>query len=276
MKYLKLIMLVMTLQLLTASCTTGYQLAQQYVVEQDQIHVLVIPPEVVYMDFFPAHPDSVPPDTFFALEQGQFLHQVNDSLVIRNYLETLTYELNRLGITVYLPGSEEAFYELDSPAHIFSVAQMQLMEFVDQKQERTMVNGSLYEASVDITTLVQNTWFEYQGLHAPESQMQVLFSMQYRSDLIKGWFDYRNQQVSYEYVPYRLTIDDVYDLAATAAGQHAQYIFDYLMNRYIRNNLSSPPDDLPYFQYDRERHAIQPAYDNRFIIIPPEEQPDQE
>lgn len=278
MKFYKQILMVIIWLLLITSCTTGVNLAQQYVVEQDEINVLVLPPDALIKDYFPVHPDSIPIDSFFALEEGLFLYQVEDSLVVRFFMETLISELNYFGIKVFTSENQDSFYQLDSNAHVFSVAQLQLMEFVDQKQEHTVIEGLVYEAEVDVTTLVQNTWFEYQNFLQPENDIQVLFSMQYRSDYIEGWFnvDWRTGEVSYEYVPYRLTLDDVYDLAATAAQQHAQYIFDFLMNQYIRENLSGPDDDLQYYQYDRERHMIQPAYDDRFYVITPDEQVDQE
>lgn len=278
MKFSSQILVIIAGLFLIASCTTGVNLAQQYVVEQDEINVLVLPPQGLIKQYYPAHPDSIPSDTVYPLEEGLFLHQVEDSLVIRFYMQTLIRELNLFGIKVFTASNSDSFYQLDSNAHVFSVAQLQLMEFVDQKQEQTIIEGRVYEAEVDITTLVQDTWFEYQPYQQPETDTQVLFSMQYRSDHIEGWFnvDWRTAEVSYEYVPYRLTLDDVYDLAATAAQQHGQYIFDYLMNQDIQESLSKPDDDLEYYQYNRERHVIQPAGENRFIVIPSPQQPDQQ
>lgn len=274
MKFSSHILLVIAGLFLISSCTTGVHLAQQYVVGQDDINVLIIPPQGLIKNYYPAHPDSISSDTLYPLEEGQFLYQVEDSLLIRFYMETLTRELNYFGIKTFTSSNSDSFYQLDSNAHIFSVAQMQLMEFVDQNQEHTIIEGLLHEAEVDVTTLVQDTWFEYQNDQQPENEIQVLFSMQYRSDHIEGWFnvDWSTDEVSYEYVSYRLTLDDVYDLAATAAQQHGQYIFDYLMNQYIRKSLSKPDDDLEYYQYDRERHVIQPANENRFLVIPSQEQ----
>lgn len=260
--------------LLAASCATERSLAKRFVTDETSVNILILPPTGLIKSYYPINPDSLPQGTDqYNLEDGQFLHLVEDSLIIRYFIETLSQELEEFDVRVFLNDEIDSFFKLDTNAFIFSIAQIQLMEYPDEKIDYTMIDTTVYEADMEIATLVFNTWFEYTELNHPERPMEVLFSMQHRSDYIDGRFrkNWLTGEVTYEFRPYRLTIDDVYDLTWVAGRQNAQYIFDFLLNQYVSDNISKNIDRLEYFQYDRERHVIRRAYNEKFYRYPPEE-----
>lgn len=274
------LLLSLFLLMLAVSCRTDRSLAWQFVSQTPQVHVLIVPPEDLIRSFFPQHPDEIPADSLveWQLEDSQLLYQVEDSLFLDFFMQALLEELREFEVQVYSLQEIDAFFEQDSRAHIFRVAQVQLMEYPDTVVDQVMVNSTLHESRLEITTLVVNSWFEYSRLQEPAVPLDVLFSMQHRSDYISGRFrrNWRTGEVTYQYRPYLLTLDDAYDLAYNAAWQSAQYIYDYLLNTYILEQTPAGRRPAEYFTYDRFTGQVLPANGNHFISLSPGENENQE
>jgi hypothetical protein len=263
-----------------SSCSVERRLARQFITSEADLNVLILPPPGLIKNYYPIHPDSIPDDEriTFDLEDSRFLQYVEDSLLIRYFVQSLTEELQRFDVKVFTPEQIDTFFQLDTNAFVFSIAQLEVMEYLDEMQDYVIMDTVVFEAGLPITTLVQNNWFEYSEVNRTDRPLMVLFSMQHRSDYIEGRFrrNWLTGEVRYEYRPYRLTLDDVYDLAWFSAQQNAQYIFDWLMNQYIRDNHPRPRETLTYYQYDRFRHTIRRAYNEKFYVFPTTEAAEEE
>ena len=270
MRFLKGISLIV-LAVFLASCSSQRKLAAEFVTGQGEIHVLLLPPPVIQKKYFPVHPDSLGAREVdpYDLEGSQFIKEVEDSVLVKLFMGSLEQNLKAFDVKVYGPSDLEAFLKLDSSAYVFSVAQLELMEYLQQDLKYAMLDTTIYEVAFDQVNLVQSQWFEFTELNHPEQPMQVLYSAQYTGDVFEGNFRHNilTGEMYYEFQPYRIGFGDVYQLSGFAGEKNAQFIFDFLMNRYIDMRSRKVRKMTDYLQYDREQHSIRRAYDDRFIRI---------
>jgi|GEM_PF-702753 len=268
------IALLLLLALLTNACVSSRQVATSFVVEETDIHVLLLPPPELIKTYLPGHPDELPADSAFGPEddRAEFISQTDDSLYVEQFMTSIRHYLDVLYVNHYGPDEVDEFFELDVPAYIFAVGQMELLEYVDQETFAGYADGQRYQASVDVTVLEANVWFEFMKLHDPDEEMQLLFDVRSTSDYVDGRF-VRSRDGSVRFDPQRfpLTLDDVYDLAAFSGKRNAQNIFDHLMNLYVEQSLGRETD--LYFHYDVDEHQLRERDYPPFIPIPLEEQP---
>jgi hypothetical protein len=127
----------------------------------------------------------------------------------------------------------------------------------------------VYEVGFTQVNLNHSQWFEFSELNHPERHMQVLFSSQFSRDVFDGRFrqNFFTGEMFYEFQPYRLRFEDLYQLSNFAGQKNAQFIFDFLLNKYIDDRSKKSRQAVDYLQYDRERHNIRRAFNDRFIRI---------
>ncbi len=251
------------------SCTAGFRLARNFVQQETDIHVLVLPPPGLIKTFTPVHPDSLAPDIFFGVdhESARFVNTVDDSTYIHRFIQSLEYHLDLLYITVYGPDEIEEFFELEIPAYIFAVGQMELLEYIEVERLEGVYRGDVYTESLELTVLESNTWFEFARLHEPETEAQLLFSSHITGDLADPRFigSARTGGVRFEPGLYRLSEQDLYDLAFFSGRQNAHNIFDHLLNLYVAKELGQKPRVI--YHYDMQNHAIREVDAPGFIPI---------
>ncbi len=249
-------------------CSSGFHLANRFVVNETDIHVLIIQPTQLIKTFLPVHPDStatgdVPP---FDESDVRFINRTNDSLYIGEFLNGLKQRLNLLYINTYGVGDMDEFFKIEESAYIFVVAQMELLEYLDTETFVARDRSANYVHRERIRVLEHNTWFEFMKLDDANFGMEVLFAVQATSDHVEGRFIRRaSGEVVFDADRYLLTDADLRELAYFSGQQNGQNIFDYLMNLYVRERSGRDPER--YFHYDMEQHGIREAETPGFIIL---------
>jgi len=260
------------LVLILASCSSQRKLATEFITGEADLHVLLLPPPGVLKKYYPMHPDSLPPGLVepFNLEESKFIKDAEDSLLINFFMSSLRENLEAFDVRVYGPADIENFLRLDSSAYVFSVAQLEVLEYPSEQVRYAVLDTTVYEVAFAKVNLNHSQWFEFTELNHPERPMQVFYSMQVTSDVFDGRFrqNILSGEMFYEFEPYRLRFDDLYQLSIFAGQKNAQFIFDFLLNKYIDDRSKKPRKAVDYLQYDRERHSIRRAYNDRFIRIP--------
>ncbi len=252
------------------ACASSLQLANQFVVEETDIHVLVLPTNQLIKTFLPIHPDSITGTEMPEVDETKvrFVNEVVDSTYLVSFMEALEHYLERFYIKKYGIDDIDEFFQLEQPGYIFLVAQMELLEYRHTEMFSARDGGVHYVRREPITVLENNTWFEFYKLHDEDFGKKVLFSVQATSDHIAGRFIRRRSgDVLFDADRYPLTQGDMYDLAYFAGKQNAQNIFDHLMNIYVEKKMGRKPDR--YYRYDVDRHALLPLDQPGFIEIEP-------
>lgn len=260
-----------------SSCTPGKKLATQFVMTEGDLNVLLLPPPGLIKKYYSENPFAESSDTLTTdpLKESSFIGELNDTAFVNYYLRSLKYHLEMFQVNVYGPDQLDSFLQIDTVAYIFSMAQIELMEYVDEHVDTTVLDTLVYRASFPRDNVEKSTWFEFTELNNPDRPMEVLYSMQRTSDYYDGkfYYEWQSGELTYRYSSFDIESADVYDLAYFAGQKNAQYIFDYLMNLYVRENSKRPPGSDNYYQYDNERHAIRRAFNDRFIVMPSQQQP---
>lgn len=258
--------------LLTAglnSCASNLHLANRFVVDESDIHVLVLPPPGLLKTFLPVHPDSIPVgDSIPQIDESdiRFVNQVEDSIFINMFMDAMEVQLERLSVKMYGIDEMDAFFKLEERAYIFFIAQMELLEYVDEELFIARDGNINYVRREPVTVLENNVWFEFLKLNDAEFGMEVLFSVHATSDFVEGRFIRRSTgEVLFDANRFLLTQDDLNELAQFSGKQNAQNIFDYLMNLYVREKTGREP--VVYYHYDVEEHVIRPQDQPGFIRI---------
>lgn len=264
--------IVFLLLLLTSgwySCASSLHLANRFVVDESDIHVLVLPPAGLMKTFLPLPPDSlsagdsIPP---FDDSDIRFVNQVEDSIFINVFMDALDVQLERLSVKLYGMDQMDEFFKLEERAYIFFIAQMELLEYIDEELFVARDGNINYVRREPVTVLENNVWFEFLKLNDADFGMEVLFSVHATSDFVEGRFIRRSTgEVLFDANRFLLTQDDLNELARFSGKQNAQNIFDYLMNLYVREQTGREPD--VYYHYDVEEHILRPQDHPGFIRI---------
>ncbi len=254
---------------LLVSCKTGLYYATRFVAEEEEIHVLLLPPPGLITTFLPHHPDSVPGEPSPAIDQEKvrFVHEVDDSAYVRIFMESIRHHLGRFYVRVYGPDQMDAFNELDTTAFIFRVAQLELLEYIARETFVGRIRSREFRETVELTFLENNVWFEFSRTDEPDIPPEVLYSAFSTSDYIDGRFVTRRETGETVFVPeaYLLGEEDVRDLAYLSGRQNAQHIFDHLLNTYVAREMDEPPPY--YYHYDLRQHTIREQLHPGFIRI---------
>ena len=273
-RFLQLFVLVLLAGVLQG-CTTGLQLANRFVLEETDIHVLLDPPPELNKVFLSAAPggNAAPGeevnDTLPDPEPvPSFLEEVEDSLYIDYFMDALQHRLELLYVNWYGPDQEEEFRRQEGKKYIFDVAQLELLEYIDYEAFYAEHRGGYHRDSVQITVLENSVWFEFRDVNGEDPEdfdEQVLFSLHATSDYVEGRFvrDRSTGDIRLDSETFPLTQNDVLDLAYFAGEQNAENIFNHLLNRYVRQQLDY--DLVYYLYYDMQDHRIIEREDPPFI-----------
>lgn len=253
---------------LLASCTSSLYYASRFVVEETEIHVLVLPPGSLIKNFSPVHPNELDEDSLYTIDEEKirFIRDVNDSLHIAAFMTALKHHLERLYVTVYDAQDMDEFFRLERPAYIFSIAQMELLEYLHEEVFVARDAGTTFVRREPVTVLENSTWFEFMKLHDADFGMQVLYSAHVTSDYVEGRFVRQaDGRVYFDPERYPLTAEDLSDLASFSGKQNAQNMFNHLMNLYVQERMGYEPQN--YYHYDIDEHAIINREQPAFIVI---------
>ena len=273
-RFLQLFVLVLLGSILYG-CTTGLQLANRFVLEETEIHVLLDPPPALNKVFLSDAPGEGPApgeevnDTLPDPEPvPRFLEEVEDSVYIDYFMDALQHRLELLYVNWYGPGQEEEFRRQEGKKYIFDVAQLELMEYMDYEAFYVEHRGGYHRDSVQITVLENSVWFEFREVNGEDPEdldEQLLFSLHATSDYVEGRFvrDRSTGDIRLDSETFPLTRNDVLDLAWFAGEQNAENIFNHLLNRYVRQQLDY--DLVYYLYYDMQDHRIIEREDPPFI-----------
>jgi hypothetical protein len=62
-------------------------------------------------------------------------------------------------------------------------------------------------------------------------------------------------------------MNDVYKMAFDLGQKHAELLFDYFMNDYIRENLPAGIVNRQYFRFDRKSNSLKKGLKERFEVV---------
>lgn len=239
-------LLIFSCLVLAVSCSPERKLAKKYLKEHSPGGIMLISPDYVYKNSF-----KIPNiENFDALPQFQkdsisyysseVLKYTDDSVYIKRFMESMNKGLTYFGFSVFYNQPVDQFFTTEEESYIINLVQMQLEEYYDSISDESSYDyedqnyNSLY-----ITAINLNNWVELTRVNHIKTEPQLLFNSQTITDDFIGNFRYfpETGQFDFEYEIDSLNEKKVYLAASELGYKYSQWIFDYIMNDYVRKNL---------------------------------------
>lgn len=246
------LLLLFALALGITSCSPPRRLAKEFVDQDDQISMLLMPTDVVYKLNRKEKQYDLS-DTLTSTEKdsvlfyrSDYLQNISDSVFLEIYLNSFIDGLYKYGFEVYTPDYMDSFLRKDSMAYILSVAQIELEEYTRTETAEAYFNNEFFYKEFDLKAVNINTWFELSKVNSDENQ--VLYASHYVTDEMDGYYrEIYGGKHQFVYDIDTMPVEAVYQLGKYLGKKYADYLYDYLMNQYVNDNL--PPDIRPLYLY---------------------------
>ena len=275
--YFTLFIVHCSLFIVVCSCSLENKVARDFANKHSNIKVYVFKPAYLFKvnikEDSIANIDNLPQEKkdSITIVNSIFLKNINDSLLISKYYNSLVDELKLYGVKVLTDSSNEKYYKSDTNTYVFNISQVELDEDLIPFEDKMEVDTSWYVQTFELNSVALDSWFEYKNLNSFQNKTKVLFAEHTASDIINGGFqsDIFHYHINYRYKRNDINLDDIYQLAIYAGMRNAAYIFDYILNDYIRQQLKAKnyPNPSVYYHYNRFYNYLTPANDDRFVPV---------
>lgn len=260
--------------LILAACSPERKLAKAYLKNHIGNGIMIIPLYELNKDNLSISYDSAvkySPEQFdsIAWVQSVFIKKLSDSVFLTKFTNSLIAELTQKGYDVYVDGSSDVFFGLPDPKWIIQIAQLQLNEKHKENYYEmfSVETGEPILENLRINYVSLESWFEVS--RANTGNKQVLYLDSYIRDDISSKLDLDIMEgsIGVERKRDSLVMDDLYRMAEQSGQKHAQMLFDYFMNDYIRENLPAGIPNRQYFRFDNKSKSIERGLKERFEVV---------
>ncbi len=265
---------LVVLILLLASCSPERNLARQYVKGHTGNGIMIIPLNELLKDNRSINYDTAikyNPDQLdsMAWAQSMFIRYISDSIFLTVFTNSLINELGKEGFDVYVDGGSDIFLSLPDPKWMVQIAQLQLdEEHLNKYYEMYYADtGEPYYDSLSINQVHLSSWFDVS--RANTVNKQVLFLEGYIQDQIRRGINFNLSEGTIGTTQNRsaIQINDVYKMADDLGKKHAELLFDYFINDYIRDHLPAGIVNRKYFYYDPKSKSLKQGQKERFDVV---------
>jgi hypothetical protein len=268
--YFSILIIINTL----VSCSTERELARDFIKSNKEIPVILLCTDhlILTNDKLKRIPnfDSLDVKTQDSLWQVNtiYLDSLSDNKILTNFYKNLIKELRLYGFKVITSDSLHDSQNVQTNNYILNIAQIEISEDKYPYRDQQLFFGDLmYYYDHTFNEINLNFWFELTD--SITKTPKVLFSTFTVNDKLEGGFlmDNLTYKVSYKYKITPFNTEDIYKLANDAAVKASNYFYNYLMNKYIRNNLPSNVQYFKHFSYNRYYDYLYNDDEDNFVEI---------
>lgn len=258
-----------------SGCNIEQKLARKFVVMEKPKPLLVMKPEFIFKynlkEFEIPGIDTIQGYLKDSLlfENSIFLKEVSDSMLLNIFTTNFQSTLTRTGFQVLPEDSLHSLMAAGSSATIVNLSQFSLEEYIHPfRSEEVVYNEVLVIDGIDLNALNFNVWIELSIMNG-DGAHKVLFASDYLLDNLKGLLKQHliTGRYSFDFTIDTITLENIYEFGGEFGVRTASYLYDYLLNKYIRENLpASYPYEPYYYHYDTRRRIINYAEPEERVI----------
>jgi hypothetical protein len=106
-------------------------------------------------------------------------------------------------------------------------------------------------------------------MNREDYKRKVLYASHYVFDYLKGSFRKHalTGDIKFKYYQKEIDLEDIYSLASELGKKYAGYIFDYILNENIKEDLPEHIDPNKYYHYNKQTNSLRPAKEERFTEL---------
>jgi hypothetical protein len=246
-----------------SGCYPGYKVAREYVKHHSDT-ILIIPSYELFKDNLTIRYDTntiYSPEQFdsIAWVQSLFIQHISDSVFLTNYTNSLIKALNKTGYTVFVIDSSQVQDSLAGSKWEITIAQLQLNE--ERIVEEIGIPQLDYNATDNVTKQVNGNrvslacWFKANATGYDSSQL--LYYEGWGEDSFKAETSSQGSEFAWATVIRdSIGMEEVYLIAHLMGEKHAELLFNYFLNEYLKDK--SPPGKLNegYYNYWRKNKSL--------------------
>lgn len=253
------------------SCSPERKLANKYVSNHKGNAVMIVPSYTLYKDNLTLSYDTAVKYSADQLDsmawaQSSFVQYISDSIFLTQFTNNLIDELSNYGYEVFVENDADVFLSLPDPKWMVNLAQVQLTEEYTYEYRTAYYMEDYYTIKFRLNKVNMSTWLETSRTNS--GNMQVLFLEGYMEDALKDALTL-NLVFDYNLAPERdsISLKEIYNMAEQSGKKHAELLFDYFMNDYIRLNLPAGIVNRKYFHYNRKLNKLKKGLPERFDVV---------
>ncbi len=244
---------------LLSSCRVERDIAREFVQQDNNIAILLLADSVLYKtndkvkripDFDSMNFDMQ--DSIWAAN-SVYLDSVNDKKLINNLFSCLKNELEYYEFKIYTDKNKKDFEALNS-GYIFKVSQVELEEdkYTYRDQYSFPNNDTLiYYKDHEINKYDLNCWFELTPKDTTTEKKRLFYNSFSIEDKLDGsFFKNASNTVKYKYHIFLVSLNDIYYLSTHSGNKNSNFLFNYFMNMYIRENMPKGFNAEGYYSLD--------------------------
>jgi hypothetical protein len=257
------------------SCSAERNLARTYVKAHKGDGILISPLNFLYKENLGAFIDkskfpSINQQDSVAFYSSNYVQYISDSIFLTNFTNSLIDELGSYGYNVTLDESADVFLGSGNSKWIVQLSQLQLDEdFIPRRVFGYDYDDEEYYQDYRQNLISLSSWIEVNPLNSVNGKKQLLY--------LDGYIiDDASQNISLDYYngefylkDFRDTISflNIYEMATASGKKHAELLFDYFMNDYIRSMLPKSIANRKEMHYDHKLKHIEAGLIERFDVI---------
>jgi hypothetical protein len=205
------------------------------------------------------------------LANSHFLKDVNDSVFIEQFIYGFKKVLESYGSRVVLENSIDTLMEEEGNPYVVNIAQFSLEEYIHPySSEEEVYDDVIVIDGIDLNAINYNLWLELSHMNT-EKMNKILFASDFLLDDLNGTLKQNllSGKYKFDYTIDTITIPHVYNFAERFGRKSAMYLFDYLLNEYIGENIQENyPFARYYYHYDLDNKTYYPiGEEDRFIEL---------
>jgi hypothetical protein len=257
------------------SCSAERNLARDYVKKHRGEGIMLLPLNFLYKENLGAYIDGIKfpsraQQDSVAFFTSNYMKNVSDSIILTNFTNSLIDGLTSYGFEVTLDESADVFLGSGNPGWIVQLSQLQL----DEDFTPRYVYGYDYEdveyyQEYRQNSIALNSWLEVNRLNSDNSKKQLLYMSGYIEDDPSQdvSLDYFNGEFYFKNARDTISKADIYRMASASGKKHAELLFDYFMNDYIRTHLAKSVAYRKEMHYNRKLNKIEVGLIERFELV---------
>lgn len=271
----KTYLLIGAFALLLTGCTLEQKLAREFVKLEEPVRIFILEPEFVFKQNLKEFEipgidtlDETSRDSIL-LENSLFLKDISDSALIGVFISGFSKTLESYKIEVIPEKDVDSLMVNGGTPFIINVAQFSLEEYIHPYSSEEMVYDEIIVIDgIDLNAINYNIWMEL-GRMNTEGSNRVLFASDFLLDELNGTIRQHllTGNLSFDYTIDTINTPRIYEFARNFGKTTAGYLYDYLLNTYIGENL---PENYPYepyyYHYDPARRLILISDDDKRFI----------
>ena len=256
-----------------SSCYPEWKLARSYIDADPGVSIMLLPTNYVFKENLKTQEAGITKGMSegqrdsLLLAQSTFLKDISDSVFLETFINSMITELQELGYTVYTQASLDSFLFMQSDAYIFNIAQVLLEEHYVKHKDEEDFGDLTYHKTIDLNAVTYNFWFELSELNAEGEDTKLFFADETIHDAIDGYFTENliTGDVKYKYHINEIDTSIIYRYCEIYGERYAGYIYDYLMNQYIRGKWTSQQRPPYYMRFNRSNNTLDPTNEEQLI-----------